>query len=93
MSQSYLPLLAQNQGFNQVRGQVAKALLERAGGNGPERPQLSQRGIADMIGSNWGMVHMSLKSLEEKGAIKMERNRIFVNKKSLQKIARTNAGP
>jgi hypothetical protein len=71
-----------NMSLDHVRGQVAKILLE----NGTHR-QISQRNIADITGTDWEMVHASLKSLQDEGAIKIDRQRLIINKNKLKKVA------
>jgi predicted transcriptional regulator len=78
---------AENQTFRKIRGVVARVLLERAVGGNGERPRLAQRDIAAIAGTDWYTVHMSLKSIRDEGAIRIERNRIVVNKESLQRLA------
>jgi len=48
-----------------------------------------QRDIAATVGADWGLVHMSLKSMQEEGAIKIDRHRLIINKALLQKVAGT----
>jgi len=74
-----------------VRGRVAKVLLQHAGdGNSTgERPRVAQRDIAETVGADWGMVHMSLKSMQEEGAIKIDGHRLIINRALLQKVAGT----
>jgi DNA-binding MarR family transcriptional regulator len=71
--------------FLQVRGQVARALLEHAD-NGSGR-RVVQRDIAATVGTDWSTVHISLKSMQAQGAIRIERNRLFINKEVLRKMA------
>jgi hypothetical protein len=73
--------------FIQVRGLVAKALLDRAGDGAGG--MVSQRDIAAMVGTDWGTVHISLKSMQAQGGIRIERNRLFINKEVLQQMAGT----
>ncbi len=70
-----------------IKGKVARVLLERAadGVNGP--PRVAQRDIAATVGTDWGMVHMSLKSMQDEGAIRIDRHRLIINKELLQKVA------
>lgn len=77
----------QDSSFIRIRGQVAGVLLEHALDSANERPRLAQRDIATMLATGWDMVHLSLKSLHKEGAIRIERNRIIINKESLQKLA------
>lgn len=74
-----------------IRGQVAKVLLKHAdnGNSAGGRPRVAQRDIAETIGADWGMVHMSLKSMQEEGAIKIDGHRLIINKALLQKVAGT----
>jgi DNA-binding MarR family transcriptional regulator len=74
-----------------IRGKVAKILLEHAGDGNSDggRPRVVQRDIAATVGADWGMVHMSLKSMQEEGAIKIDRHRLIINKELLQKVAGT----
>ncbi len=67
-----------------VRSHVAKILLEHANN---QHNHLTQRDIATTLGVGWDLVHLSLKSLFNDGTIRIERNRIIVNKKLAQKVA------
>ncbi|OGO07011.1 MAG: hypothetical protein A2Y92_01040 [Chloroflexi bacterium RBG_13_57_8] len=71
--------------FIQVRGMVARALLEHSGDGAGKR--LAQRDIAAELGADWGTVHHSLKSMQEQGAIRIEHNRLFINKDRLLQLA------
>jgi DNA-binding MarR family transcriptional regulator len=82
-------LLAQERSFSHVRGMVAKVLLEHAGDGTTERPRLTLRAIAEMMGTDWETVHMSLKSLQDEGAIRIGHQRIIAKKELLQSFART----
>jgi hypothetical protein len=73
--------------FIQIRGLVARALLEHADDGAGGR--VVQRDIAETVGTDWGNVHISLKSMQEQGAIRIERNRMFINKEELRKLAGT----
>ena len=78
--------LEQRRSFSQIRGLVAKALLEHAGDGTNERRQLTQRDIALSIGTDWETVHASLESLYKEGTIRIERHRIIIYKELLQKV-------
>lgn len=82
-------LLAQDRPFSHVRGLVAKVLLEYAGDGKGERRRLAQRDMAVLAGTDWKTVHLSLRFLQEEGAIRIERHRIIINKELLQKAAKT----
>jgi DNA-binding MarR family transcriptional regulator len=64
-------------------------LLEHAGDGTGGRPRVAQRDIAAAVGADWGTVHMSLKSIQDEGAIRIERHRLIINKELLQKVAAT----
>jgi CRP-like cAMP-binding protein len=73
-----LMTLVEDFSFRRVSGRVAKILLEYGGKENGEKPRLTQQEIAAMIGTAREMVGRSLKSLEEEGAIRIERNRIIL---------------
>jgi CRP-like cAMP-binding protein len=73
-----LMILVEDFSFRRVSGRVAKILLEYGGKDNTEKPRLTQQEIAAMIGTAREMVGRSLKSLEEEGAIRIERNRIIL---------------
>jgi DNA-binding MarR family transcriptional regulator len=66
---------------------VARVLLDCASDSTTGRSRLAQRDIAALTGTDWGTVHMSLKSLQDEGVIRIERHRIVLNKELLQKVA------
>ncbi len=70
--------LVEDFSFRRVTGRVAKMLLEHAGDGSGERPRLTQQEMAAMIGTAREMVGRSLKSLEDGGIIRLERNRIII---------------
>lgn len=77
--------LVEDLSFRPVVGRVAKLLLEHAeNGPGP-RPHLTQQEMAAMVGTAREMVGRSLRALEEKGAIRIDRHRIvLVDKEALR---------
>ena len=79
--------LLQDQSLQRIRGQVAQVLLEHAGDNAGRQNRLSHRDMATMLNTDWDKIHLSLKSLHEEGAIKIDRHRIIVEKELLQKAA------
>ncbi len=84
----HLVSLVEDLSFRQVTGRVAKVLLEYAGDGAGENLRLTQQEMAAMIGTAREMVGRSLKSLEEGGTIRMERNRIvIINQEALRKVA------
>lgn len=72
----------------QVKNLVARALLESITNNPGNRSQLTQTAIAAQTGADWITVHKSLMSLQCEGAIRIERNRMMINREMLQKAAR-----
>jgi CRP-like cAMP-binding protein len=84
-----LMMLVEDFSFRRVSSRVAKILLEYTGKESDERPRLTQQEIAAMIGTAREMVGRSLKGLEEDGAIRIERNRIFI---ADQQVLRELAG-
>jgi DNA-binding MarR family transcriptional regulator len=79
--------IAQGKSFIHIRGLIAKILLENAGDGTNGQNRVAQRDIAMTVGTDWGMVHMSLKSMQDEGAIRIERHRLIINKGLLQKLA------
>ena len=70
--------LVEDLSFRNVTGRVAKVLLEYAGDGADDKPRLTQQEMAAMIGTAREMVGRSLKTLEEEGTIRMERNRVVI---------------
>jgi CRP/FNR family transcriptional regulator len=80
--------LVEDLSFRNVSGRVAKILLEHIGNGNGEKPRLTQQEMAAMIGTAREMVGRSFRTLEEEGAIRIERNRIIItNQAILKKIA------
>ncbi len=82
-----MTLAAQDQSFPYIKGQVARILLEHAMDGNKGQNRLAQRDIATMLGIGWHMVHLSLKSLFHDGTIRIEDNRIIINKELIRKVA------
>jgi CRP-like cAMP-binding protein len=83
--------LVEDLSFRHVTSRVAKMLLGyvgRASGSS-DHPRLTQQEMAAMIGTAREMVGRSLKTLDEAGAIKIERNRIVIRD---QEALRRQAG-
>ena len=84
--------LVEDLSFRDVTSRVAKLLLEYAvdhsvAEEGTPRPRLTQQEMAAMVGTAREVVGRSLKTLEEEGAIRMDRHRIVVvNKKALEQM-------
>jgi CRP/FNR family transcriptional regulator len=80
--------LVEDLSFRNVTGRVAKVLLEYAGDGADEKPRLTQQEMAAMIGTAREMVGRSLKTLEEEGTIRMERNRVIItDQETLREVA------
>lgn len=74
----HLGSLVEDLSLRRVIVRIAKVLLEHAGnGTGP-RPRLTQQEMAAMAGTVREVVGRSLKTLEEKGVIRLERHRIVI---------------
>ncbi|UCG82245.1 MAG: Crp/Fnr family transcriptional regulator [Dehalococcoidia bacterium] len=84
----HLVSLVEDLSFRHVIARVAKILLEYSGdGTGP-RPKLTQQEMAAMAGTAREMIGRSLKSLEDDGAIRLDRHRIVItDKEALQQMA------
>jgi CRP-like cAMP-binding protein len=84
--------LVEDLSFRDVTSRVAKLLLGYAADHGGDeegtpRPRLTQQEMAAMVGTAREVVGRSLKTLEEEGAIRMDRHRIVVvNKKALEQM-------
>jgi hypothetical protein len=79
-------LLAQDRSLIQARKLVAKVLFEYTKNNETKRRHLSQQNVAISAGISWEMVHASLLSLQNEGAIRIERHRMVVNRDFLQNV-------
>ena len=79
--------LVEDLSFRHVIGRVAKILLEQARGEIGHGPRLTQQEMAAMAGTAREVVGRSLKGLEERGVIKLDRHRIIIaDKEALRKI-------
>ncbi len=78
--------LVEDLSFRQVIGRVARILLENAGDGAGHR--LTQQDMAAIAGTAREVVGRSLKTLEEQGAIRLERHRIVIsNRRYLEDMA------
>jgi len=82
----YFTSLVEDLSFRNVLSRVAKLLLDYAGnGKKAERPRLTQQEMAAMVGTAREIVGRSLRALEEKGVIRIDRHRIvLIDKKALR---------
>ena len=74
-----------------MKGRVAQVLLDYAGDTARGQNRLTHRDMATMLNTDWIVIHSSLKSLHDEGAIKIDHHRIIVEKELLQKVARSAA--
>ncbi|MFC2049826.1 Crp/Fnr family transcriptional regulator [Chloroflexota bacterium] len=77
--------LVEDLSFRHVIGRVAKILLEHAGDGAQPGQRLTQQEMAAIAGTAREVVGRSLKTLEERGIIKLERNRIVITDKEALK--------
>jgi len=74
----HLVSLVEDLSFRHVIGRVAKILLDHADDGAGQKQRLTQQEMAAMAGTAREVVGRSLKSLEEEGAIRLDRNRIVI---------------
>jgi hypothetical protein len=83
-----LMALSANQWQAGLRTQLANILLQQSEIVPCAAQGFSQREMALRLGeTDWETVHNTLLSLEEAGAVRLERNRLIINKKLLQQAA------
>jgi DNA-binding transcriptional regulator YhcF (GntR family) len=73
--------------FQTVVGHIAAILLDYPGNCTAGKRCLSQREMASLIGTSWEQVNRSLKYLQKKGAIRIDRHRIIAQETLLRRIA------
>ena len=81
----HLVSLVEDLSFRHVIGRVAKILLEHAGDGARPGQRLTQQEMAAIAGTAREVVGRSLKTLEERGIIKLDRHRIVVTDKEALK--------
>jgi CRP/FNR family transcriptional regulator len=81
----HLVSLVEDLSFRHVIGRVAKILLEHAGDGARPGQRLTQQEMAAIAGTAREVVGRSLKTLEDRGIIKLERHRIVVTDKEALK--------
>ena len=74
-------LLVETLSFNQVLGRLAQILLKYYGENRLDGVKLTQKDMADMIGTSREMVNKSLKIMEDQEAVQLNRKGIVILKK------------
>jgi DNA-binding GntR family transcriptional regulator len=82
-----MTLLMKKRTRHNIRGLVSKILLEYARDGTGRRPRLTQRAIAEMIGTDGETVRAALISLQSEGIIRLEHLRIVVDNELLQRAA------
>ncbi len=84
----YLVSLVEDLSFRSVTNRVAKILLEYTSDGTGQKPRLTQQDMAAMAGTVREMVGRALKTLEEEGTIRLNRQRIIItNKEALKEMA------
>jgi CRP-like cAMP-binding protein len=84
----HLISLVEDLSFRHVINRVAKILLEYAGDGKEGKLRLTQQDMAAMAGTAREMIGRSLKSLEDGGAIRLERQRIVLtDRRTLREMA------
>jgi CRP-like cAMP-binding protein len=79
--------LVEDLSFKHVIGRVAKILLEHTGDGAGSGQRLTQQEMAAMAGTAREVVARSLKTLEERGLIRLDRQRIIISdKRALQEV-------
>jgi CRP-like cAMP-binding protein len=87
----HLVSLVEELSFKRVIARVAKILLEHAGDGTASGARLTQRDMAAMAGTAREVVSRSLRTLEEKGIIKVDRHRIIItNRDALKEMVGTS---
>lgn len=80
--------LVEDLSFRHVINRIARVLLDYAGDGAGPRPRLTQQEIASIVGTAREVVGRSLKTLQQEGVIRMERNRlVIVSKEGLKQMA------
>ena len=72
--------------FDQVTSRLARLILKQVTTSGGERlPHFTQQDLAAMVGTSRVVVNRSLKAMEDKGAIRLERRRIVITDEQVLK--------
>lgn len=75
--------------FDQVLSRLARLLQRQSAMKENILPQLTQQDLASMVGTSRVVVNRSLRVMEEKGAIRLQRRRIIItNEKVLNDLVR-----
>lgn len=80
--------LVEDLSFRRVINRIARVLLEYGADGTSPKPKLTQQEMAATVGTAREVVGRSLKTLQQEGLIRIERNRLIIaNKKALQQMA------
>ena len=79
----HLLSLVEDLSFRHVISRVARILFQHIGSDMGPGPRLTQQEMAALAGTAREVVGRSLKTLEEKGAIRVDRHRIIITDKEL----------
>ncbi|MDY6893651.1 MAG: Crp/Fnr family transcriptional regulator [Chloroflexota bacterium] len=80
--------LVEDLSFRHVINRVAKILLEHSTEESGIRPRLTQQEMAAMAGTAREMIGRSLKSLEDEGVVRLDRQRVVItDKEALKELA------
>jgi CRP-like cAMP-binding protein len=71
--------------FGQVISRLAKFILKQAAAGESMLPRFTQQELGFMVGTSRVVVNRSLKTMEEKGAIKLQRRRIVITDEEVLK--------
>jgi CRP/FNR family cyclic AMP-dependent transcriptional regulator len=72
--------------FGHVMSRLAGLILKQAAATGENRlPHFTQQDLAAMVGSSRVVVNRSLRTMEERGAIRLERRRIVITDEAVLK--------
>jgi CRP/FNR family cyclic AMP-dependent transcriptional regulator len=70
--------------FSQVNSRLARLILKQGTATGNQRlPGFTQQDLAAMVGTSRVVVNRALRSLEEKGAIRLSRRRIVITDENI----------
>jgi len=73
--------------FDQVISRLARLILKQSDAEGGLLPLFTQQDLAAMVGTSRVVVNRSLKAIEDKGAIRLERRRIVItDEETLKKL-------
>jgi len=83
--------LVEELSFDQVMNRLAKWLLRHVTEGADTLPRLTQQDLASMVGTSRVVVNRSLRIMEERGAVRLERRRIVIaNEEALRELVSTS---